>query len=255
MGRTGPGARDGPAHLDQVRAVKLALPNVTIITNGNVVTYEDSINNIKLTGADGVMSAEGILDNPALFVGEDPNDERRLKLSLEYLDLAENHPTTMKSIVFHVRRICAEVLTKFQLLDDCLRATTAADVKNIVECALRYTIEGGFVFDPAKEKLMREALQNKKREEGKRKEYEQRMIRKAKREGKPYDHYLTIGAEPPSVEVLSHLRSLPREEAFALWKEKYAQHCYAFHFEQCSRDRRCAFLHADATMAESLSYG
>lgn len=235
--------------------MKLALPHVAIITNGNVVTYQDAVSNIKLTGADGVMSAEGILDNPALFAGEDPCDERRLRLSLEYLELVDAHPTAMKSVVFHVRRMCAAVLTRFQLLDDCLRATSAAEVRGIVESALRYTTEGGFVFDATKEKRMREALENKKREEGKRKEYEERMVRKAKREGKPLDHYLAIGAEPPSIEELRHLRALSREEAFAQWKEKFAQHCFAFHFEHCPRDRRCAFLHADATMAESLSYG
>lgn len=255
VGRTGPGARDGPAHLDQVKAVKLALPHVTIITNGNVITYEDAIDNLKLTGADGVMSAEGILDNPALFANEIPGDARRLHLALEYLELVNKYPTTMKSIVFHVRRMCAEVLLRFQLLDDCLRAASAEEVQVIVEQALRYVVDGGFVYDSAKEKLMRETLQNKEREEGKRKEYEQRMIRKAKREGKPLDHYLLIGAEPPSIEFLKHLRTLKKEEAFALWKEKYVQHCFAFHFDSCARDRRCAFLHADATMAESLSYG
>lgn len=34
--RTGPGARDGPAHLDQVKIIKSHFPDFPIISNGNV---------------------------------------------------------------------------------------------------------------------------------------------------------------------------------------------------------------------------
>ena len=66
--RTGPGARDGPALLDQVAFVKQSMPNFPIISNGNVITYDDVVSNQKITGADGIMSAEGILNNPALYL-------------------------------------------------------------------------------------------------------------------------------------------------------------------------------------------
>ena len=66
--RKGPGARDGPAMLDQVLEIKRAIPEIPIIANGNVITYEDVVDNLSLTQADGIMSAEGILDNPALFL-------------------------------------------------------------------------------------------------------------------------------------------------------------------------------------------
>jgi tRNA-dihydrouridine synthase 1 len=62
VGRTGAGARDGPAHLDQVREVKQALPNATIIANGNIVTYSDAVTNLETTEADGVMSAEVLIN-------------------------------------------------------------------------------------------------------------------------------------------------------------------------------------------------
>lgn len=67
VGRTGAGARDGPAHLDQIAQVKAALPNIPIISNGNIITWTDVVSNLQETGCDGVMSAEGLLDNPALF--------------------------------------------------------------------------------------------------------------------------------------------------------------------------------------------
>jgi hypothetical protein len=153
--------------------------------------------------------------------------------------------------------MCADVLTRFQLLEDCLRASTSEEVRNLVMQAVKYLEEGSFRFDPAKERRLKEALLTKKREEGKRKEFEQRMMRKAKREGREINFYLSLGAEPPTVEELQGLRALPKESAFELWRQRHSQQCYAFHLEPggCPRDRKCSFLHSDASMSESLSYG
>jgi tRNA-dihydrouridine synthase len=53
VARTGPGARDGPAHLDQISAIKDAVPEKPIIANGNVITWNDIVRNLEFTGADG----------------------------------------------------------------------------------------------------------------------------------------------------------------------------------------------------------
>lgn len=45
-----------------------------IISNGNVITWDDVCSNLALTGADGVMSAEGILDDPTLFLPSKAED-------------------------------------------------------------------------------------------------------------------------------------------------------------------------------------
>ena len=67
--------------LDQIVEVKKALgPDFPIIANGNVITYDDVVNNMEISSADGIMSAEGILDNPALFLPQHGNDR---KLSIE----------------------------------------------------------------------------------------------------------------------------------------------------------------------------
>lgn len=50
VGRTGAGARDGPALLDEVKAVKLAVTGVPIIANGNVRCWEDVVANLSNTG-------------------------------------------------------------------------------------------------------------------------------------------------------------------------------------------------------------
>jgi tRNA-dihydrouridine synthase 1 len=58
--------RRGPADLHQVAAVKEAL-KIPVVANGNIRCPRDALRNLELTGADGVMSAEGILANPVLF--------------------------------------------------------------------------------------------------------------------------------------------------------------------------------------------
>lgn len=58
--------RDGPAHLEQVNPIKKVL-RIPVLANGNVRSWEDVQANLESTGADGIMSAEGILDDPCLF--------------------------------------------------------------------------------------------------------------------------------------------------------------------------------------------
>ncbi len=85
------------------------------------------------------------------------------------------------------------------------------------------------------------------------------MGRKAKREGKDPSFYLQQGIENPSVEELDALRKMPKEEAFAVWRERHGQHCYEFHFGAggCHRDRTCSFLHADASFVgnDAVAFG
>ena len=60
VGRTGAGARDGPAMLDQVAEVRRIVPSdLALISNGNVREYSDLAQNQALTGTQGIMSAEG----------------------------------------------------------------------------------------------------------------------------------------------------------------------------------------------------
>ena len=58
--------RSGAADLEAVRAVKAAL-SIPVLTNGNVSSFVDGLDALQQTGADGVMSAEEILRDPALF--------------------------------------------------------------------------------------------------------------------------------------------------------------------------------------------
>jgi tRNA-dihydrouridine synthase 1 len=393
--RTSASARDGPALLDQVAIIKKSMPHFPIIANGNVITYKDVITNLECTGADGIMSAEGILDNPALFlprygtvddinsgndceisipilsplfgqqhpqcntnhhqgdtsmkngcdeknqkmdkairklrkklrevetieekikvVGIDGiNDDQRSKLQLksilqmklnelehgimkpvsssstiivsssdrplesmtssesdkmtivklselykaandklglakEYLSLVRSYPMKIRSVIFHVRRMCKEHLVQYQLLEECIACTTVDEVEVILTKCEQYIKDPGtFHYDQRKAIRDKEALDAKRREEDKRRIYEGRMIRKAKREGLvDHEHYLRIGAEIPSVEIVTTLKHLSKEERLAVWKKDHSQHCMSYHLDDggCTRDRACAFLHVPA---------
>lgn len=343
--RHGPGARDGPAHLDQVTEIRKQV-SIPILTNGNTITYQDVKDNMELTHADGLMSAEGILDNPALFLprygsreetdkpveipvpcSHEKTDKKRrklkkklhaiervedklqsksesaltekekkrlskkekyqmslqkletastketktetttlgrlyevsddkLRLAFEYLDLATIYPVKIRSVIFHTRRMLKDKLVQYQLLDDCLHCESIDEVRAILKKIEGYQANpASFIYDREKAKQEKEALERKKREEGKRKAYEARMIRKAKREGKSdLNYYLRIGAELPTRETIEKLKGLPRDEVMTLWKKSHSQHCLSFHLDPngCTRGRTCAFLHVDVLGAHSF---
>lgn len=347
--RKGAGARDGAAMLDQIVEVKKALgPDFPIIANGNVITYDDVVNNMEISSADGIMSAEGILDNPALFLprhgndrkasieiavpaglpsakpGADQKKKRKLAKKLreietieakaktsshlltkeqkekiatkdtianviaqmerdestknsssapnvtnvplkdlleiaddktsmanEYLDLASTYPTTMRTTIFHTRRILKIELGEYQLMEECTASKSIDDIRDVIAKVVKYQNDpASFTFDLAKAKKDKVALAKKKLEEGKRKRYEGRMMRKAKREGRSdLEYYLRQGAAVPTVEEIDMLCSLSYEGQLKAWKANdHSQHCMGYHLEEggCKRDRACAFLHVDA---------
>jgi tRNA-dihydrouridine synthase 1 len=395
--RTGPGARDGPADLHQVATIvrEVRAPSnassgkLRIITNGNTITFENVVDNLDVTHADGIMSAEGLLDNPALYLPRygplsrgdtmvtvwtlkksfssnwshnvnavdveaipgvrktdsssvdvirekidkvkkkissiekrlvenqqgirgkstlcklvekrerrqrklnklekklenssetsdslEPNPSAvvdqymelrpitlkslyaiandKVLLAIEYLDLASVFPTKIRTVIFHVRRMCKVELVQYQLLQECLLSTSLEHIRGILKRIIQYRLHPEtFVFDSQRAQEEKDALERQRREEGKRKAYEERMIRKAKREGKEdLYHYLNIGAELPSLEQLKQYSFLPQSDLLKVWKQNHSQHCLSYHMDpqKCSRGRSCAFLHIDNVVSVS----
>merc|ERR1711865_836423 len=215
------------------------------------------------------------------------SSDDKVQLGYEYLRFVRRFPRTvpMRTVLFHIRRMLKEELVRYQLMADCLQCTTIEEVEaTILAKVQRYREHpASFTYDSARAQHEKAALARKQREEGKRKEYEARMLRKAKREKlDDLEYYLRQGSTVPTWDTIQELKQLKENKAMQLqlWKERdHSQHCLAFHVgcssasasssavipstatdngdrttttatkttidqdSACPRGRRCAFLH------------
>ncbi|KAL8200568.1 hypothetical protein R6Q57_011907 [Mikania cordata] len=93
------------ANWDAIRAVKNAL-KIPVLANGNIRHMDDVKNCLDQTGVDGVLSAESLLENPALFAG--PRTVDQGDLVVEYLKLCEKYPVPWRMIRSHVHKMLGE---------------------------------------------------------------------------------------------------------------------------------------------------
>lgn len=113
------GPDTGLASWEHIKAVKEAVA-IPVFANGNIQSKDDVIRCLEYTSCEGVMSAEGILHNPAIFSGKpltlwDATDE--------YLQLARQHPPPFFSFVrAHI----------FKILHHCLTMNEHADLRQVV---------------------------------------------------------------------------------------------------------------------------
>ncbi|KAL4442149.1 hypothetical protein ABPG74_009167 [Tetrahymena malaccensis] len=74
---------------DIIKIIKEEL-SIPVFANGGIYTFEDVQKCLEYTGVDGVMSAESLLENPALFSGKVYDLD---EIALDYLEFAEKYPT------------------------------------------------------------------------------------------------------------------------------------------------------------------
>ena len=94
---------------------------IPVLANGNVRHIDDVQSCLEETGADGVLSAETLLENPALFAGyrtgewvvgsEGSDKEGKLDqtdLLVDYLKLCERYPVPWRMIRSHVHKMLGD---------------------------------------------------------------------------------------------------------------------------------------------------
>jgi len=109
----------GSADWDIIREIREVIPeNVVMFANGNIQFHEDFYKCLAFTGVDGIMSAEGNLYNPAIFVDPAATLEERHpridQLAREYLQIVRelNDPLSnvvIKPHLFKIFRVALEV--------------------------------------------------------------------------------------------------------------------------------------------------
>ncbi|KAK6128696.1 hypothetical protein DH2020_037546 [Rehmannia glutinosa] len=103
-----------------IKAVRDAV-RIPVLANGNIRHVEDAWQCIEETGVEGVLSAETLLENPALFAGyrtaewvlgheeicKDGNLDQA-ELLVEYLQFCEKYPVPWRMIRSHVHKLLGE---------------------------------------------------------------------------------------------------------------------------------------------------
>ena len=130
------------ADWNKIRAVKRAL-SIPVIANGNVAVYEDAERALRETECDGVMSAWGLLTNPALFAGNASAVPSRMELAKEYTELAEKYNTQMSMVRLHLFKLMRTRLDANMDLNQSLaKCRNLADFRLLLQ-----TIESRCDFD------------------------------------------------------------------------------------------------------------
>ncbi|EFA81543.1 tRNA-dihydrouridine synthase 1-like protein [Heterostelium album PN500] len=105
------------ANWKAIRAIKEALV-IPVIANGSVGEWGDIEECLKETGADGVMSADGILNNPAMFNGAERIGSTTL--CREYLEMVKKYPTPYQIVRSHFYKMLKKECEHYEDLRDKL---------------------------------------------------------------------------------------------------------------------------------------
>jgi len=124
------GPATGLADWEAIKRIKQAM-SIPVLSNGNIRHLQDALDCLKATGADGVMSAEGLLRNPALFSGENIDS---FQLSREYVDACAVNPAPIAWIKSHLCKILLEVFSARQdLRDKVFGASSIAELQRALQ--------------------------------------------------------------------------------------------------------------------------
>ncbi|XP_004933624.1 tRNA-dihydrouridine(16/17) synthase [NAD(P)(+)]-like isoform X1 [Bombyx mori] len=120
------GPLTGIASWKHIKAIRESV-SIPMLANGNIQCLEDVYRCIEYTKVDGVMSAEGILTNPALFEGINPVT---WELAEEYLELVYRYPCPSSYVRGHLFKIFHKIFTFDENNDDRQLLATAQNIND-----------------------------------------------------------------------------------------------------------------------------
>jgi tRNA-dihydrouridine synthase len=150
----------GAANWDIIRQVKQTV-KIPVIANGGISSYTDALRCLEYTGADGIMSAEALLENPKLFSeGGDRlfrTDFARAQIQTakEYLELVEGYTQDVNLSVVrgHLFKMLNRFLTAPGQKDMQLQmlARDYAGLKGVVDTLEQRLAAVGYCMQAAQE--------------------------------------------------------------------------------------------------------
>ena len=132
-------AADVRANWAFIAEIKKAL-RVPVLANGDIRTRGEADACLEATGADGVLSAEPLLENPSLFSNPamyEPTDpslplpvegDVNCALLHEYLEITRTHQTPLRMVKGHVHNMVGSWLKEFTDLRDWLNRTPHSEM-------------------------------------------------------------------------------------------------------------------------------
>ncbi|KAF5304014.1 hypothetical protein FQA39_LY01799 [Lamprigera yunnana] len=129
------GPLTGTANWNYVKAVRQVV-NIPVISNGNIQCLQDVQLCLEETKVQGIMTAEGNLYNPAIFMGVNPP---AWEPAIEYLELVDKYPCPTSYVRGHLFKLFHHVLSipsNNSLRMDLGAANTHDDFKRIVYCLM-----------------------------------------------------------------------------------------------------------------------
>ena len=99
-----------PVNLEAIKMLA-GLTTVPTLSNGDVFTLRDAHDHARVTHVDGVMSARGLLQNPALFKGYESCPWEAVEV---FMNRVVKAPIPFKLVVHHLSEMCGSDHTQSQ---------------------------------------------------------------------------------------------------------------------------------------------
>ena len=120
----------GKCDWDVIKQIKENL-SIPVFANGGIYNMEDVVKCLEYTNVDGVMSAEALLENPALFYNTVIDLD---ELAFEYMELAKFYQARSSEMKAHLFKILYVGLTEHtDLREQLAKAHRWEEYKKIVD--------------------------------------------------------------------------------------------------------------------------